>query len=78
MLIPTKHENLEKNILVLGADIITFLKKKPYNIEFLFQEIKKLKSVSLDQFYDTLTFLWLVEIIGFKNHQIYIRDQLCI
>lgn len=63
MLLPTKHENLEKNLLVLGSDIIFILKKEKQNIENLFQKIKNKKSVNIDQFYNALTFLWLAEII---------------
>jgi len=51
MLIPTPYENLHKNTLIIGADIIHLLKQKDYNIEALFNEVKKLKSTHLNQFY---------------------------
>jgi len=73
MLIPTKHEKLENNILVLGSDILTFLKIKNYNIEDLFQKIKKIKPINLDQYYNTLTFLWLAKIINLTEHRIFIK-----
>ncbi|KHE90682.1 MAG: hypothetical protein SCABRO_03578 [Candidatus Scalindua brodae] len=33
MLIPSKHERLEKNLLVIGGDILSILKKKK-NLEY--------------------------------------------
>jgi hypothetical protein len=64
MLIPSKHEQLEKNILVIGGDLLTFFKKKEkWNIENLFQNLKQVKSINLDQFYNTVTFLWLSDVI---------------
>ncbi len=70
MLIPTKHEFLDTNVIVLGADILFFLKKRSYNMEDLFQSIKKNKDLSLDKFYDVLTFLWLCNYITVVNEQI--------
>jgi len=70
MLIPTKHEDLEKNVLVVGADILMLLKKRKYNIETLFQKIKNKKSISLDRFYNTLLFLWLVDLIELEKYYI--------
>ena len=70
MLIPTKHEKLDKNTLVLGADVLSLLKRRSYNVENLFQDIKQLKSISLDQYYNTLTFLWLSGLIDLKQHRI--------
>lgn len=75
MFIPTKHENLKKSTIILGSDIIVSLKKKAYNIEDLFQEMKKVfgKDVSLNQYYNTLTFLWLTEIIELHDFTIKLR-----
>jgi len=69
MFIPTKHENLHKSTIVLGADIIRSLKKKDNNIEDLFQDIKlhTQKNISINQYYNVLTFLWLTDIIDL-NH----------
>ena len=69
MFIPTKHENLEKSTIVLGADIIESLKKREYNVEDLFQELKKVfeKDISLNQYYNTLTFLWLTDVIELND-----------
>lgn len=70
MLLPTKHEDLEKNVLVLGADILMLLKKRKYNIETLFQKIKNKKSISLGRFYNTLLFLWLADLIELETYYI--------
>jgi len=75
MLIPTPYENLHKNIIVIGADIIRLLKQKDYNIEALFNEVKKLKSIHLNQFYNTLLFLWLVDIIELNEHTLRLKKK---
>ena len=75
MFIPTKHENLHKSTIVLGADIIKSLKKRDYNVEDLFQELKKVfeKDISLNQYYNTLTFLWLTDVIELDHFHIKLR-----
>lgn len=70
MLIPTKHEDLQKNSLVVGADIINLLKKRKYNIEALFSETKSQKDISLDSFYNTLTFLWICGVVDMDRYSI--------
>ncbi len=75
MLIPTKHEKLENNILVIGAELISLIKKHQgnYDIESLFQKLKENKNVSLDLFYDTVLFLWLSNIIKKQGYLISIN-----
>jgi hypothetical protein len=75
MLIPTSYENLHKNNLIIGADIINLLKQKDYNIEALFNEVKKLKSTHLNQFYNTLVFLWLANIIELNEHTLILKRK---
>lgn len=76
MLIPSKHERLEKNLLVIGGDILTILKKrKIWNIEDLFQNLKKVKSVNLNQYYNTITFLWLSDIIQVDEYDILLKQK---
>lgn len=61
MLLPTKHEVLDKNILVLGADIVQFLKRNgTSSLDEVYEYLKKKKEISLDKFYDTVLFLWLI------------------
>lgn len=75
MFIPTKHENLHKSTIMLGADIIKSLKKREYNVEDLFQELKTVfeKDVSLNQYYNTLTFLWLTNVIELNEFSLKLR-----
>ncbi len=73
MIIPSKNENLNKNILVIGSEIINLLKKQSFNIENLYQKIKKKKNINFDTYYNTLTFLWLSEIIDKSEFQIYLK-----
>jgi len=66
MIIPTKHQNIIYNPLVLGADILFILRHGELTIEELFQNLKKQINIDLDIFYDTLTYLWLIESIKIK------------
>lgn len=76
MLIPSKHERLEKNLLVIGGDILDILKKrKVWNIEELFQDLKKIKSVNLNQYYNSITFLWLSNIIQVDKYNISLKQK---
>ena len=75
MLIPTKHENLQQNILVVGADILTILKKRSFNIEALFQKIKNEKAVNLEQYYNTLVFLWFSDLIELDEYFIKMKNN---
>ncbi|MDD2224749.1 MAG: hypothetical protein PHP97_01125 [Candidatus Shapirobacteria bacterium] len=71
MLLPTKHEILKNNELVIGAKIINLLSKKTsVNITDLFEETVKIDSISLNQFYDTLTFLWLADIVILEKFKV--------
>lgn len=75
MLIPTKHERLEISLIALGADIIQLLKKQKFNIEELYQKLKDSKSISLEKYYDTVTFLWLAEIVNINYYFIELRKK---
>ena len=70
MLLPTKYENLNYNLLILGAQTIRYIKKGTNNIEDLFQKLKEKHNVDLDLFFDIITFLWLADIIIYKNYSI--------
>lgn len=73
MLLPTKYENLNYNVLVLGAHTIRYIKKGTNNIEELFAKLKLEHKVDLDLFFDIITFLWLADIIIYKNYSITLR-----
>lgn len=76
MLIPSKHERLEKNLLVIGGDILNILKKrKNWNIEDLFQNLKEVKSINLNQYYNSITFLWLSDIIIVDEYDISLKQK---
>jgi hypothetical protein len=79
MLIPNKYENINDNLLVIGSNLVSMLKKHPYNIEDLFKAVNKerenktLHQINLDQYFNALTFLWLAEIIILNEFQIFIN-----
>ncbi len=73
MLIPLKHEKLDTSIIVLGADLLGLLKRKSHNVESLFQDAKRIKALSLDQYYNTITFLWSSGLIELQHHQVILK-----
>lgn len=76
MFVPSKHEDLHKSTIVVGADIIKLLNKRHFNIEELLQEIRRTthKDISLNQYYNTLTFLWLVKVIELNEFTIKLQN----
>jgi len=75
MLTPTKYENLQKNIFVLGSELIKYLKYKPYNIERLFQIIKNCQEINLEKYLDIILFLWLGDIIEIEEYLIRLKEK---
>jgi hypothetical protein len=75
MLKPTKYENINYNILVLGAHTIRYIKEGYNNIEDLFQRMKVKHNIDLDLFFDIITFLWVADIIIYKNYSITLNKQ---
>lgn len=73
MLIPLKHEKLDTSTIVLGADLLGLLKRKSHNVESLFQDAKRIKALSLDQYYNTLTFLWTSGFVELQHHQVILK-----
>lgn len=77
MIIPTKHQNLKSNPLIIGADILYILKsEKEILIEDLYQKMKTLEQLDLNIFFDTLTFLWLIDSIDINKG--IIQKKICI
>lgn len=68
MLLPTKHQDLNNNILVIGADILHLLKHEKYTLEEMFQRTNVECNISLEVYFDTLTFLWLINAIEVSNN----------
>ncbi len=73
MILPTKHQNLSHNYLVVGAEILALIKKKSYTIEELFQKSKDKYKLSLDAYFDIITFLWLVDAINLEQKTLSIK-----
>jgi len=74
MLIPTKHEKIQRNTIVLGASVISYLKKHgSENIEDLFQLMKQNVGLSLDQYGNVITVLWLGGIVSVNEYRIYLK-----
>lgn len=66
MIIPTKHEVLNKNILVIGAAIIELLLEQKRTIEDLQMELDRISNVDVDaeKLLDTLTFLYAADLVN--------------
>lgn len=64
MIVPTKHENIETNILVIASKIISFLKQKDFIIEDILSRFKKENEMfSPNKIIDALTFLYCIGVI---------------
>ena len=67
---------LEKNLLVIGGDILSVLReRKIWNIEDIFQKLKKIKFIDLNQYYNSITFLWLSDIIRVDEYHISLKQK---
>ena len=78
MIIPTKYENLKKNSFVVGYNIILILKEQQLTLLDLHQKLCKLKNLDLDlaELTDTLTFLFLCDIIELDNDLIRLTNDI--
>lgn len=75
MLIPSKYEDINYNLLVLGSKAIRLLKRKAFNIEDLYQKLNKDLEINLEQYFNMLTFLWLSDIIRIDLYQITLQKK---
>lgn len=75
VLIPTKYEKINENTLVIGASVIALLKKKRYSIEELYQTLEKQNKINLERFYNTLSFLWITEVITTDQFYVSLKKQ---
>jgi hypothetical protein len=74
MLSPTKHEDLNKNTLVLGSEVLRYLKCHGSSlIEDIFQNLKLRFDISIDMFYDVIVFLWLIDAIVLNDSMLEIK-----
>ncbi|MCF2500817.1 ABC-three component system middle component 6 [Dyadobacter chenhuakuii] len=67
MFIPNQYENVTKSTIVLGADILKALKLRQYNVDDLFLELKRKKTININQLMNSITFLWLIEAVDYDN-----------
>ena len=63
MLSPTKHEHLATNILVVGSDILKHIRVNKSNIEDIYQYIRNKKDISIEKYFDVITYLWICDFI---------------
>lgn len=77
MIYPTKHEDLKQNLLVIGSEIIKAVRYSDHNIEEVYQLSKQeLNQITLDSYYDALTFLWLMGFIEIQEGVIVIKKSI--
>ncbi len=72
MILPTKYEKLKENSLIVGAHIISFLKADDLSLNDLYHLLQSRKKLELDliMLIDTLSFLFLTEIIEIDSHNL--------
>lgn len=76
MLIPTKHQKLNENLITLGYGVLKKLKRNNLFIEDLFNDFKeKNKDSHIDNFFLTLIFLWLIDAIKIEEESILIYNK---
>lgn len=74
MIIPTKHQKLEENLISIGSRLLIEIKKNDIFIEDLFNYFKKeYEKVDLDNFFLCITFLWLIDSITITEDIIKIK-----
>ncbi|KDS35420.1 hypothetical protein M092_2439 [Parabacteroides distasonis str. 3776 D15 iv] len=63
-------------MLVLGADIIRFLKRNGESpVEIVFQYLKLDKEISIDYYFDTVVYLWLADFITLENEKLVLKKK---
>ena len=73
MILPTKYEKLKENSLIVGSHIITFLKDNDLSLNELHHLLQSRKKLELDlvTLIDTLSFLYLTEIIEIDSQNLF-------
>ena len=66
-----RFENLERNILVLGADILETIRKRTFEVEKLYVYLEQRKTIQRPDYYDALAFLWMIGTITIQDGRIY-------
>jgi len=77
MIIPTKYENIKENSLIIGCHIITLLKENSLSFLDIHHQLYQFKKIESDygSLLDTLTFLYLSEIIEINNNLISLKND---
>lgn len=75
MFIIGKYDDINRNILVHGADVLKLLKNKSIQIENLFQECRKNKGIELNQFLNVLTFLWVLGLVDLNDNKLSLKKS---
>ncbi len=76
MIIPHPEDNLNLNIMVLGADIINTLNSKKYNGKYVLVEnllstfLKEDEKRTPDLFFNSIVFLYSIGLIDKKDYKI--------
>lgn len=71
MLIPTKHQKLNENLITIGSELLKEIKKGDKFVEDLFVDFKdKHEKIHLDNFFLSLIFLWLVDAVKMEEYLI--------
>ncbi len=77
MILPNKYENLRTNSLVVGSKIISFLQNEKFasiiDIQIFLRKHKI--EISYKKLFDTLTFLYIADIIDYNNNLIYLKND---
>ncbi|GAB6136871.1 ABC-three component system middle component 6 [Halanaerobaculum tunisiense] len=76
MLVPTKHENLDMNILVVGSYIVKKILNGRVLIESILEEYcKENQNPDIDIFYNALTFLYCIEAIEVSGYTVRLIER---
>ena len=75
MFIVGKYDDINRNVLVLGAGILKLLKNKNFQVENLFQECRKNKGIELNQFLNLLTFLWILGLVDLRDNKLSLKKS---
>ena len=73
MIIPTKYEDLNKNVLIISAEIIKTLKSKSYSFDELYSVLKKDARIDLTKYLECLIFLYFINCIENQDNYIFIK-----
>lgn len=69
-MLPSKHEDLSKTNLMVGAAILQKLNRKSYVIEDLYLSMNDKFGLSLSGFFDVLMFLWLGNFLEVNDYEV--------